>query len=79
MATFLGTGRRKGFTLAAVSGYIRAESKELRDKLEGDIADIEEKEERVHDATEAREVRLRRADVVVVRFGVLWVPASHRI
>ncbi len=58
---------------------LRAEALDLRDKLEGDIADIEEKEERVHDATEAREVRLRRADVVVVRFGVLWVPASHRI
>jgi len=57
---------------------LRVEALDLRDKLEADIAEIEEREARLHDSTEEREVRLRRADVVVARFGVLWVPASHR-
>lgn len=58
---------------------LREDALELRQKLEGDIEAIEDREAVALDATIEREVRLRRADVVVARFGVLWVPANRRI
>lgn len=65
--------------VAAEIGDLREDAEGLREKLQGDIAEIEEREARLHEQTEQREVRLRRADVVVARFGILWVPANRRI
>ena len=65
--------------VAAEIEDLREDALGLRRALEDDIAAIQEREARLHEQTEEREVRLRRADVVVARFGILWVPASRRL
>ena len=58
---------------------LRQDAMDLRETLEDDIAGIEDKHAALMDATEERAIRLRRADITVARFGVLWVPSTRRL
>jgi hypothetical protein len=68
--------------LAAAADDLEAladDIEELQDELEEKQADLVEDAEEKLDDIEEREVRLEKADIAMLSFGVLWVPVSRAV
>jgi hypothetical protein len=57
---------------------LRQEAFDLEGKLQGEVAAIEQKHAPLRAGVEERQVRLEKSDIQVVRFGIVWVPATRR-
>ena len=65
--------------LADEIAQLQEEANELIEDVEREIADLEADQLEALDAIEESEVRLEKTDIVVARFGILWIPVTRRL
>jgi Helicase HerA, central domain len=71
--------QRKLSAAEAEVAALRDKAFEMESKLEAEVAQIRADESKLLEQIDEQAVGLERADVRLVRFGVLWIPVSRRL